>query len=236
MNGGYKALHEMRAQGAVAAIGAGVNEWQVSDARPRGDFDFFLLAGRYTLLEQEALDPSCRSASEGHRHRTRRTLQFRHPRHRAEARRLLQLQAGADGDPGARRAHRARLRRHGVALIEAALRFPLAHPAVMSVIPGAQAPEEVASQRGDPARANTGLALDRSHGGRPFAAGRARPHLNPDTPHAQGPRPAALARSFDDAPRHGPWRRHRPRRRELSGGFDGAAPCARRSGSRSRRC
>src|SRR5690606_4454478 len=57
-NGGYKALDELRAAGTVKAIGLGVNEWQVlMDAMELGRWDAFLLAGRYTLLEQIALDP-----------------------------------------------------------------------------------------------------------------------------------------------------------------------------------
>jgi len=145
MNGGYKALHEMRAQGAVAAIGAGVNEWQASERLARaGDFDIFLLAGRYTLLEQEALDsflPLCAEKGIG--------IALGGPYNSGI------LATGPK--PGAFYNYRpaptailervARIERvcaaHGVALIEAALRFPLAHPAVMSVIPGAQAPEEV---------------------------------------------------------------------------------------------
>ena len=56
MNGGYRALDELRSVGAIKAIGAGVNEWEVAEALARaGDFDVFLLAGRYTLLEQDAL-------------------------------------------------------------------------------------------------------------------------------------------------------------------------------------
>jgi D-threo-aldose 1-dehydrogenase len=44
-------------QGVVKAIGVGVNEWEVCEATlPARDFDCFLLAGRYTLLEQDALD------------------------------------------------------------------------------------------------------------------------------------------------------------------------------------
>lgn len=55
--GGYRALTELRDAGEIAAIGAGVNEWQVCERLlGLGDFDCFLLAGRYTLLEQEALD------------------------------------------------------------------------------------------------------------------------------------------------------------------------------------
>lgn len=57
MDGCWKALESLRRQGAVKAIGVGVNEWEVCHAAlQRHDFDCFLLAGRYTLLEQEALD------------------------------------------------------------------------------------------------------------------------------------------------------------------------------------
>jgi D-threo-aldose 1-dehydrogenase len=57
-SGGYKALRELRDGGAVKAIGLGVNEWEVCmDAFALGDWDVFLLAGRYTLLEQTALAP-----------------------------------------------------------------------------------------------------------------------------------------------------------------------------------
>lgn len=53
----FKALRDLRDQKVVKAIGVGVNEWEVCHAAlERNDFDCFLLAGRYTLLEQEALD------------------------------------------------------------------------------------------------------------------------------------------------------------------------------------
>ena len=56
MDGCWKALESLRSQGVVKAIGVGVNEWQVCHAAlQQRDFDCFLLAGRYTLLEQEAL-------------------------------------------------------------------------------------------------------------------------------------------------------------------------------------
>jgi D-threo-aldose 1-dehydrogenase len=67
MEGGYRALHRLREEGVVAAFGAGLNEWPIAERMARaGDFDLFLLAGRYTLLEQEALDtflPSARNAA-----------------------------------------------------------------------------------------------------------------------------------------------------------------------------
>ena len=57
MDGSWKALEKLRSEGVVKAIGVGVNEWQVChEALKQRDFDCFLLAGRYTLLEQESLD------------------------------------------------------------------------------------------------------------------------------------------------------------------------------------
>ncbi len=57
MDGGYRAMNELHASGVVKAIGLGTNEWQVcEEALAHGDFDGFLLAGRYTLLEQSACE------------------------------------------------------------------------------------------------------------------------------------------------------------------------------------
>ncbi|WP_244947511.1 aldo/keto reductase [Cellvibrio japonicus] len=57
IEGGYRALCELKAAGLVKAIGLGANEWQVCvQALAAAEFDGFLLAGRYTLLEQEAVD------------------------------------------------------------------------------------------------------------------------------------------------------------------------------------
>jgi D-threo-aldose 1-dehydrogenase len=64
--GGYRAMDELRRSGQVKAIGLGVNENEVCmDALEIGNWDVFLLAGRYTLLEQtslEALFPACKNA------------------------------------------------------------------------------------------------------------------------------------------------------------------------------
>lgn len=63
MDGAWKALSSLRDQGVVKAIGVGVNEWEVCQAAlEQRDFDCFLLAGRYTLLEQDSLNtflPMC---------------------------------------------------------------------------------------------------------------------------------------------------------------------------------
>jgi D-threo-aldose 1-dehydrogenase len=57
MDGCWRALSSLRDQGVLKAIGVGVNEWEVCHAALEArDFDCFLLAGRYTLLEQEALE------------------------------------------------------------------------------------------------------------------------------------------------------------------------------------
>jgi D-threo-aldose 1-dehydrogenase len=57
MEGAYRALDELRRQGHVKAIGVGVNEADAaSDFLRAGDFDCVMLAGRYTLLDQSALD------------------------------------------------------------------------------------------------------------------------------------------------------------------------------------
>ena len=55
---GYKdfSLHELRAHGVIRAVGVGMNQWEMlRDSARAGNFDCFLLAGRYTLLEQGAL-------------------------------------------------------------------------------------------------------------------------------------------------------------------------------------
>jgi D-threo-aldose 1-dehydrogenase len=64
--GGYRAIEELRRCGVVRAIGIGVNEREVLlEAMEWGAWDAFLLAGRYTLLEQAPLDdllPKCLSS------------------------------------------------------------------------------------------------------------------------------------------------------------------------------
>ncbi len=57
MDGCYKALDKMRSEGMPKAIGVGVNEGELChEALKQRDFDGFLLAGRYTLQEQDALN------------------------------------------------------------------------------------------------------------------------------------------------------------------------------------
>jgi D-threo-aldose 1-dehydrogenase len=145
MEGGYRALTMLRESGAIKAIGAGINEWQVAEAMARqGDFDLFLLAGRYTLLEQEALDsflPLCVERGIG--------IALGGPYNSGILATGPKPGAFYNYDPAPpailERVERIQrvCRSHGVALAEAALNFPLAHPAVVSVIPGGQRPDEV---------------------------------------------------------------------------------------------
>jgi len=140
LEGGYRAMVELREAGRTSAIGLGVNEWQVClEASSHADFDVFLLAGRYTLLEQSALDsflPTC--AAKGV------SVIVGGPFNSG-----ILVEDAASGAPLhynyepappeiVERVARLRAvcRDHDVALPAAALRFPLAHPAVISVIPG----------------------------------------------------------------------------------------------------
>ena len=63
--GGYRALEKLRRDGLIRAVGIGVNEKEVLlEAMQWGAWDVFLLAGRYTLLEQAPLNdllPKCLS-------------------------------------------------------------------------------------------------------------------------------------------------------------------------------
>jgi D-threo-aldose 1-dehydrogenase len=145
MDSGYHALASLRDQGVVAAFGAGVNEWDVCERLAReGDFDLFLLAGRYTLLEQEALGsflPYCSERGIG--------IVLGGPYNSGILATGPRPGAYYNYDPAPPEILErvARLEKvcvaHGVRLIEAALRFPLGHPAIVSVIPGAQNPQEV---------------------------------------------------------------------------------------------
>ena len=137
LQGAYKALDRLRSEGLIRAVGAGMNQAEMLARFAReGNFDCFLLAGRYTLLDQVALDellPLC-------------------------VERGIAIIAGgvynsgilADPKPGARynyvtapapllqRAQKIRsvCGRHGVPLKAAAVQFPLGHPAVSCVVVG----------------------------------------------------------------------------------------------------
>ncbi|AGT08902.1 aldo/keto reductase [Paracoccus aminophilus] len=145
MDGAGRALERLRDEGVVTSIGVGVNEWDVCHmALQERDFDAFLLAGRYTLLEQDALEsflPLC------------------------EARGASVLVGGGFNSgilatgavPGAKYNYQpappdvmakvAEIEKlcaaHGVALPAAALQFVLAHPAIASFCAGTRTVEQL---------------------------------------------------------------------------------------------
>jgi D-threo-aldose 1-dehydrogenase len=138
---GYAALEELRAAGIVGAIGAGMNQSaMLADLVRETDVDVVMLAGRYTLLEQGALDellPLCRQRRVAvvaagvfnsgllARARPRGDAKYDY----GDAPRALVERAQAI----------ARVcEQHGTTLPAAALAFPLAHPAVASVCIGAR--------------------------------------------------------------------------------------------------
>lgn len=144
-NGALPAMHRMREEGLVRAIGLGVNESAVC-VRVMEEFepDCFLLAGRFTLLEQEPLDrmlPMCvdrdisvivggpyNSGILANAERRRATYDYKPVPDELweKAQRIRQV-----------------CESHGVDIRAAALQYVLRHPAIASVIPGMWALHEV---------------------------------------------------------------------------------------------
>ncbi len=151
MGGAYPALDRLRREGLVKAIGLGVNEADMCERFARaGDFDVMMLAGRYSLLEQPALQSFLPLA---------------------EAKGIAVLLAGVFNSgilatgavPGARYNYapappavlakvariEAACRAHGVTLRQAALAFARQHPAVATLVLGAVKPEEIRANVAD---------------------------------------------------------------------------------------
>ena len=147
LDGAYPVLDEMRARGEVRAIGAGLNHADVClELARNADFDCFLLANRYTLLEQSPLDdllPLCEARGIG--------IVAGGPFNSG----ILATGPVAGATYNYRPAAPEALERvraiesvcaaFDVPLAAAALQFPLAHPAVSSVICGARSAEEIAA-------------------------------------------------------------------------------------------
>jgi len=145
--GGLKALEELRAAKAISGFGMGVNEVPAClEVMNHIRLDVILLAGRYTLLEQNPLDdlfPRCTAAGTaivvGGPYnsgilavgtKTSAPLYYNYEPASAEViDKVRRIESVCD--------------RHNVPLAAAALQFPLAHALVASVIPGLDSPERV---------------------------------------------------------------------------------------------
>jgi D-threo-aldose 1-dehydrogenase len=144
LRGAYPALDRLRQEGVIGAVGAGMNQAEMLARFAReADFDCFLLAGRYTLLDQVGLRdllPLCADRGIA-----------------VIAGGVLNSGILADPSPGATydytRAGRevlSRARRldqicrgHGVPLKAAAIQFPLGHPAITAVLLGCRSRAEL---------------------------------------------------------------------------------------------
>ena len=141
----FPTLIELREQGVIKALGCGMNEWQMPAKFIRQfDIDAVLLAGRYTLLDHDAYEeflPLCVERDV--------KIVIGGPYNSGILARDLSGYVTFNYEPApdhlveqARRLD-AVCRRHGVDLKAAALQFVLAHPAVATVVPGAQSIEEL---------------------------------------------------------------------------------------------
>lgn len=146
MDGGIRAMHELKSLGAVRAIGLGVNEISICEqVLVQHPLDCILLAGRYSLLEQSPLHglfEICEQRGV--------SIVIGGP-YNSGILATGSLAAAPKFDYGdASKDVLGRVRRiesvcerHGVALPAAALQFCLAHPVVASVIPGLANPQQV---------------------------------------------------------------------------------------------
>jgi D-threo-aldose 1-dehydrogenase len=133
----FPALARLRDEGVVGAIGVGMNQAAMLARFARdGDFDVLLVASRYTLLDQTALDellPLCLE-----RGVAVLVAGVMNTGLLAEPRPGARFDYGAAPPALVERARRlgAICTRHGVSLRDAAIQFPLAHPAIVSLVTG----------------------------------------------------------------------------------------------------
>ena len=147
MDGAHRALQELRAQGVIKAFGVGVNDWSILQRfAADGDFDCFMLAGRYTLLDHSALDtfmPDCERRSIS----VLMAAPFNSGILATGAQpgaTFFYVEADSEVMTRTRRIEEV-CQRHEVAIAAAALQFPLAHPAVASVVTGMRSASEVSA-------------------------------------------------------------------------------------------
>jgi D-threo-aldose 1-dehydrogenase len=140
----YRALDRLRSEGTIDAVGSGMNQAEMLARFARAaDFDCFLVAGRYTLLDQAALAellPICEQKkiaiiiggvyNSGILANPAEGATFNYlPAEPAWLEKAQRLKAVCD--------------RHAIPLKAAAIQFPLAHPAVASIVTGARSVAEL---------------------------------------------------------------------------------------------
>ncbi|MGI1660646.1 aldo/keto reductase [Palleronia sp. KMU-117] len=143
---GMKALQELKAAGDIGAYGMGINTNEAFETvAPEVDLDFLLVAMPYTLLDQDSLH---RGMAECLRRNVSVIIGAPYASGILATGASERASYGYAAAPKAIQDKARRLQdmasAHGIALQAAALQFPLAHPAVVSIIPGAARPEEVA--------------------------------------------------------------------------------------------
>ena len=147
MHGAHRALDALRAQGVIKAFGVGVNDWSILERfADDGDFDCFMLAGRYTLLDHtagESFLPMCERRNIGvlmaapfnsgilATGAIPGATYFYQPADTEIVERVKRIEAVCA--------------RHRVAIAAAALQFPLRHRAITSVVTGMRSPVEAAN-------------------------------------------------------------------------------------------
>jgi D-threo-aldose 1-dehydrogenase len=144
--GSYRALREMREQGVIGAVGIGTNRVApLIRLAAEADFDCFLLAGRYTLLDHSSLDELFAACTE---HAVSLVIggvfnsgMLVDPR----PGQLFDYQQQRPGSPWLERAQRIKAvcARHGVPLPAAALQFPIGNPLVATVLTGVRSAQEI---------------------------------------------------------------------------------------------
>ena len=143
--GGYQVLSDLKANGEIKAIGVGINHTgMIKRFLERFDIDYFLVAMPYTLLDQPALDEDFALCAERNANVVIGAV---------FASGILATGAGDNAAYGYQQAapdilQRVRdieqvCARYDIPLRAAAMQFPLAHPLVTSVIPGANSPHQV---------------------------------------------------------------------------------------------
>ena len=140
-SGGYKAMAELPASGNVQAIGLGVNEIQICmDCLEIGNWDVFLLAGRYTLLEQTPLDTLFQACND-----VGTTIICGGPFNSGilVGREMWNYEKAPQHLVEKVRALSSIANKYNVPLPAAALQFPLFNPIITSVIPGARTKTEL---------------------------------------------------------------------------------------------